>query len=209
MSVTRREFVAGVGAAAALTGLMGFPAGALAQGPTRLGEAGPLGDLVLGEETAPVTVIEYMSMTCPHCQNFHLTTFDAFKEKYIDTGKVRFIMREFPLDPRAAAASVLARCAPNDRSFEMIALLFETQPQWAYSDDPVTVLLNLAKQTGFTEESFNACLTNQAILDGVNWNRDRGVELGVNATPTFFINGRKESGAFGMAEWDELLTPML
>ncbi len=208
MSFTRREFVVGAGAVAGLA-VAGLPRAAFAQGPQKLLEAGPLGEKALGADNAPITIIEYMSMTCPHCQNFHVNTFPDFKAKYIDTGKVRFIMREFPLDVLATAAIMLARCAPNDRYFEMVDLLFHTQRDWAVSNDPTTALLTISKQAGLTEESFNACLTNQSILDGVNWVRDRGVELGVNATPTFFINGNKTSGAMSLAEFDEILTPML
>lgn len=165
-----------------------------------------LGDVVLGDPNAPVTLIEYASLTCPHCADFHAETFPEIKEKYVDTGKVRFVFREFPLDPLAAAGFMLARCAPNDQYFAMIDLLFDKQRQWAYSQDPVSALLNLSKQTGFTQKSFEECLTNQELLDAVNGVKDQGArEFGVNSTPTFFINGRQVRGARGFEEFSKII----
>ncbi len=167
---------------------------------------GPLGDQALGDPKAPDIVIEYASMTCPHCQRFHTDVFPEFKRKYIDTGKVYFIFREFPLDPLATSASMVARCAPKERFFAMIDLLFEHQSSWAFVQDPVTALRDLVKQAGFTEESFNACLRNQEILDGVNWVHNRASErFDVTSTPTFFFNGEKRSGEQQMVEIDQLL----
>jgi protein-disulfide isomerase len=118
---------------------------------------GPLGDKSLGNEKAPVTVIEYASMTCSHCANFHATVYPVMKSKYIDTGKVRFIFREFPLDAIATAAFMLARCAPGDKYFPMIDVLFEQQKNWAFTKENAKGLLAIAKQAGFTEKSFEAC----------------------------------------------------
>ena len=123
MNITRREFAIGTGAlaltgAAVLAGFssLGWPQPALAQDPSpaELMKASPLGEMVLGDEKAPVTIIEYASMTCPHCANFHATTYPELKKRYIDTGKVRFIFREFPLDQLAAAGFMLARCSAQD-----------------------------------------------------------------------------------------------
>ena len=156
---------------------------------------GPLGDKALGDPKAPNVVIEYASMTCTHCQRFATTVFPDFKKQYIDTGKVYFIFREFPLDPLASSAIMLARCAPEESFFPIVDLLFEHQKEWAFVDDPATALLNLVKQAGFTPDSFKACLTNQKILDGVTAVKDRAAEkLGVDATPTFFFNGKKKPG---------------
>jgi protein-disulfide isomerase len=189
-----------------------IPAGGTAETiPTdQLMVAGPLGDKALGDPNAKVTVIEYASMTCPHCAHFHETTFTPFKEKYVDTGKVRFIFREFPFDPVATAAFMLARCAPADSYFPMVDLLFRQQKNWAYGDKPTDALFNIVKQAGFTQESFRACLTNQQILDGVNDVKNRGADqLGVSATPTFFINGKKFSGALSLEELDQEIEPLL
>lgn len=161
----------------------------------KLMEPGPLPEMALGNANAPVTIVEYMSMTCPHCANFHNETFDAIKAKYIDTGKVRFIVREFPFDPRAAAAFMLARCAPEGQYFPMISMLFKQQQQWAAAENGREALLQMSKLAGFTQESFEACLTNQKLLDDVNAVMQRGAkEFGVQSTPTFFVNGEHYSG---------------
>ncbi|OAP40805.1 disulfide bond formation protein DsbA [Sinorhizobium glycinis] len=161
----------------------------------KLMEPGALPEMALGEANAPVTIVEYMSMTCPHCANFHNKTFDAIKAKYIDSGKVRFIVREFPFDPRAAAAFMLARCAPEGQYFPMISMLFKQQEQWAAAENGRDALLQMSKLAGFTQESFEACLTNQKLLDDVNAVMQRGAnEFGVKSTPTFFVNGEHYSG---------------
>jgi protein-disulfide isomerase len=153
-----------------------------------------------------MTVIEYASMTCSHCQRFHADVYKPFKEKYIDTGKVYFIFREFPLDPLALAASALARCAPKERYFPIVDLLFDTQRSWAFVEDPKTALFNVVKQAGFSQDSFNACLTDTKISDGIDQVRTRASEkLGVDSTPTFFFNGKKESGEITLEEIDKLV----
>lgn len=173
-------------------------------------EAGPLEEMVLGEEDAPVTIVEYMSMTCPHCREFHENTFPQLKEKYIDTGKVRFILREFPLDPRAAAAIMLARCAPEDQYFPMVDVLFKQQTQWAAAQDARAELLSIARLAGFTQESFQACLTNQQLLDDVNAVRNKAAnEFGVDSTPTFLINGKRYAGDMSIEQMSAIIDPLL
>ncbi len=167
---------------------------------------GPLGDRALGDPKAPVTVIEYASMTCSHCQRFHSSTYPALKAKYIDTGKVYFIFREYPLDLLALAASTLARCAPAERYFPIVDLLFDTQRNWAFGEDPKTALFNTVKQAGFTQASFEACLKDQKIVDGINWVKDRAAnDFGVDSTPSFFFNGEKASGEMSIQEIDKLI----
>jgi protein-disulfide isomerase len=169
-------------------------------------QAGPLGEKTLGDPKAPNIVIEYASMTCSHCQRFSATVFKPFKEKYIDTGKVYFILREFPLDPLATSAIMLARCAPPDRFFPIVDLLFEKQGEWAFVSDPKTALFNLMKQVGFSQDSFDTCLKDQKILDGVNWVKDRATQkFGVEATPTFFFNGKKTPGEQTLEDIDKIL----
>lgn len=161
----------------------------------KLLEPGVLPEMALGEANAPVTIVEYMSMTCPHCAAFHNNTFEAIKTKYIDSGKVRFIVREFPFDPRAAAAFMLARCAPEGQYFPMVSMLFKQQQQWAAAQNGRDALLQMSKLAGFTQESFEACLTNQKLLDDVNSVMQRGAkDFGVQSTPTFFVNGEHYSG---------------
>ena len=131
--------------------------------------------MALGDEKAPVTIIEYASMTCPHCATFHDTTYPELKKRYIDTGKVRFIFREFPLDQLAPAAFMLARCAGPDKYFPMIETLFQQQKEWVVQK-PLPPLLAIAKQAGFSEQSFNECLKNQKLLDGIEDVRQRAIE---------------------------------
>lgn len=183
--------------------------GATAPAPVAGGalmQPGPLGDMGLGDPKAPNVVIEYASMTCSHCQRFHAEVYRPFKEKYIDTGKVYFIFRDFPLDPLAKAAIVIAHCAPKERFFPIVDLMFDHQEEWAFVNDPATALLNLVKQAGFTQESFNACLTNQPLADGVQAVHDRAEkEFGVNSTPTFFVNGKKLAGEQSLADLDQAI----
>jgi protein-disulfide isomerase len=173
---------------------------ALAQNvPTEdLMKPGALPDMSLGKTDAPVTIVEYASMTCPHCAKFHETTFPELKKQYIDTGKVHFVFREFPLDPLATAAFMLARCAGKDNSnryFALVDTLFAQQDRWAVQK-PIPPLLAIAKQTGFTEASFEECLANQELLNKIEDVRQRAIdEFKVKSTPTFFINGTKFDGA--------------
>ena len=168
--------------------------------------AGPLGEKTLGDPKAPNTVIEYASMTCTHCQRFNNTVFKQFKAKYIDTGKVYYIFREFPLDPLATSASMLARCAPPDRYFAVVDLLYEKQSDWAFVQDPESALRDLMKQVGFSQADFDTCLKNQTILDGVNWVKDRAAQkFSIDGTPTFFFNGQKKEGEQTLEDIDKIL----
>ena len=158
---------------------------------------GELPDLAIGAADAKVTVVEYASMTCGHCANFHKKVFPALKTKYVDTGKVRFIFREFPLDDLAAAASMLGRCAGGGsevaKSFDLTSILFEKQEDWAFAKgNQAAKLFEIAKQAGFTQESFDKCLTDQKLLEQISATRERGSKtFGVSSTPTFFINGKR------------------
>ena len=172
------------------------------------GEALP--DIALGAKDAPVTIVEYASMTCPHCAAFYANTFPDLKSKYIDTGKVRFIFREFPLDPLAAAASMLARCAGDDKRNAIVDLLFAQQKNWAYTDKPLEALSNLLKQTGMTQSNFEACLNNQDLYNKIAKVHDHAAEkFGVTATPTFFINGKKANGEMPLDALAKLIDPLL
>jgi protein-disulfide isomerase len=174
-----------------------------------LAKAGPDGDIVLGSDKAPVTIIEYASMTCPHCAHFSTTTFPELQKRYIDTGKVRFIFREFPFDALAAAGFMLARCAGKDKFMPIVETLFAKQSEWLVQK-PVPALMEIAKQFGFTQESFNQCLANQKVLDGIQDVRDRAAEkLGVNSTPTFFINGKKVTGDLSIDAMAKEIDPYL
>jgi protein-disulfide isomerase len=176
---------------------------------TELMTPGPLGDQALGAVNAPVSMIEYASMTCPHCSQFHAKIFPEVKKKYIDTGKVRFIFREFPLDPLAAAGSMLARCAGNDSYFPIIETLFSQQKDWVVSK-PLEPMFAIAKRAGFTQQTFDACLANQKMLDGIENTRTRAAQkFHVNSVPTFFINGKIFPGALTLEEIDKHIAPHL
>jgi len=196
-NITRRAALAGALAAAAFATV---PVGVShAQAPIqpdveveKLMDGGPLPDLVMGQEDAPYTVIEYSSLTCPACARFHKEVLPELKRKYIDTGKAKYIVREFPLDNVAAAAAMLARCVDNSKYFEFLDLLYLNQEEWAFGSNPLPGLQKFARQAGFTEQRFNECLSNEALLKDIQATRDKAnTEFGVRATPTIFINGKK------------------
>ena len=200
MTLTRRHMLTATatfvlaGAAGIMLPQIMRPAKADEIDKAELAKAGPDGDVVLGSDKAPVTVIEYASMTCPHCAHFSTTTFPELQKRYIDTDKVRFIFREFPLDALAAAGFMLARCAGNDKFLPIIETLFAKQPEWMVQE-PIAPLKSIAKQFGYTEQSFEQCLANQKVLESIQAVRDYAVEkLGVNSTPTFFVNGDRLEG---------------
>jgi protein-disulfide isomerase len=170
---------------------------------------GDLPDIAIGNADAKVTIIEYASMTCGHCANFATKVFPALKAKYIDTGKVRFISREFPLDNLAAAASMLTRCIDKSKSFDLVETLFATQSTWAAAE-PLPKLLEVAKQAGFTKDTFETCLKDQKLLDQIVAARKRaGEKFQIASTPTFFINGTRLAGASQMAEFEKVIDPLL
>ncbi len=228
MTMTKRQFLAGVAATAIVAPLISaFPAFAQqAEMPQSDGDVdmdavlkpGALPEMALGPEDAKVKIVEYMSMTCPHCAHFHNTTFDEIKKKYVDSGKVRFVIREFPFDPRAAAAFMLARYNPQKpeelgsalQYFPMISMLFKQQETWAAAQDGRAALMQMAKMAGYTQQSFEACLTNQKLLDDVNSVRERGAkDFGVNSTPTFLINGKRYSGDMTVETMSALIDSFL
>jgi len=169
-------------------------------------------DMSLGSPRARVTVIEYASVGCPHCAAWNNEVFAAFKAKFIDTGKARLVVREMLTgDPAIAAAGfMLARCAGDDKYYAMIDLLFDKQNDWAFVKKPVDALAALTKQAGFTQKSFEECLKNQEIRAGVEAVRSRaGTILGVDATPTFFINGKKYDGEMSFEAMDKIIAPIV
>jgi protein-disulfide isomerase len=216
---TRRYLIAGaggvvlLGAGAAAWKFFGSPdskpsEGISLGGAVDLMTPGPLGEQSLGRDDAPVTIVEYASMTCPHCANFHKTTYPALKKQYIDTGKVRFIFRELPLDQIALLASMLARCGGKDKFFSLVEVLFQQQDKWAVQD-PLPPLLAIAKQAGFSEDSFNVCVKDQKVYDGVVWSYERAGKLGVKSTPSFFINGKLHAGGMSIEDMAKMIDPLL
>jgi protein-disulfide isomerase len=172
----------------------------------------PLGDMALGPADARVKIIEYASMTCPHCAAFTKETFPNLKATYIDTGKVRYIFREYPLDEVAFLGAILARCiAKGDpaKFFNVIDVLFASQNEWA-SNAPVEPLKRITKQLGLNDQEFQACVDNRAISQGIIETRDYAFDrLKVNATPTFFINGQLLQGEASLEEFAKIIDPLL
>lgn len=175
----------------------------------KLHEAPPLGDRALGAADAKVVVVEYASTTCPHCATFHKEIFPAVKKDYIDSGKVRFIFREFPLNDVDLAAVMVARCAPEDKFFPLLDVYFEQQESWT-KGNPRDELFKIAQLAGFTRESFEACLKNEQLAKGILESRDRAEsEFGVQSTPTFFINGEVLRGVESPDEFRKLIDAAL
>ena len=152
------------------------------------------GDIVLGDPKAPVTVIEYASMTCPHCANFHLKELPELKKKYIDTGKVKLIFREFPLDALALRASMLARCGGEAKVHSFIDVLFGQQMNWASSKDPLAALSRIARMGGMSQQTFDACMADEALMKQIVQSRQDGADqFKINSTPGFIIDGKTYS----------------
>jgi protein-disulfide isomerase len=228
LKITRREFALGTfalgtavlalgGAVAALSRFpqfgLDFVRPAQADDPSvpidDLMRPNPLGEMAMGDEKAPITVIEYASMTCPHCAHFSEATFPELKKRYIDTGKVRFLFREFPLDQLAAAGFILARCAGPDKYFPLIETLFAQQRDWVVQK-PLQPLMAIAKQAGLSQEAFETCLDNKEMLEGLEKVRNQASEkFGVNSTPTFFVNGKRLAGALSIEEMEKEFAPYL
>ncbi len=176
----------------------------------RLLAPGPLPEKALGDPAAPVSIVEYVSMTCSHCADFHAATFDALKTKYVDAGKVYYALREYPIDPLAFAAIMAARCAPEDTFFAIVQTLFRNQKNWAFVAKPVPALVAELAPYGFTQASFETCLNNDDIANGINEIALTAQnEFGVNGTPTFFINGEIYVGAMDIEQMEAILDPLL
>jgi protein-disulfide isomerase len=153
-------------------------------------------DRILGKAYAPVTIVEYASLTCPHCAHFDIDVLPKLKAKWIDTGKARLILRDYPLDEPAMRAAMVARCALADKFYPFIDTLFHDQQQWVMSKDYKAALQRLALLGGMSKSEFDACLANKSVEDKVLQSRLNATQqLAVDATPTFFINGIKFDGA--------------
>lgn len=167
-------------------------------------------DMVIGNPDAKVTIIEYASLTCPHCAAFHANTLPALKERYLDTGKAKLAFRDFPLDGLALRAAMVSHCAGGERYYGMLGTLFARQMQWATAQDPLLAIAGIARQAGMSEESFKACIADKAVEKTV---LDSALEadktLGVNSTPTIFINGQKFAGALTIDQMAQVIDPLV
>jgi protein-disulfide isomerase len=182
-----------------------------AQTLTLLAKPPALPDMALGKDKAPVTIVEYSSLTCPHCADFEENVFPMLRSKYIDTGKVRFVSREFPLELKAAAASMLARCIggrDGSRYFDALTALFKRQD--AVIEHTVDTLNDIGGHFGMSAQDVDACEKNQEQLDKLSADQKFASEqLKVGATPTFFINGEMSTGSMSFEELDKRLARLL
>ena len=191
----RRDFIAAIAVAAAL------PAVA-----PEAQEPEPLPDMILGDPDAPIEIVEYSSMTCPSCAAFHTETLPELKTRYLDTGRAKLVFREFPLDRVALMASAIARCGGEERFFAFVDVLFRLQDRWARSENPVEAIGRIVRMAGQDPATIDACLADRALIDGILAVRLAGDNrYGIEATPTFIVNGESHSGNMSFEEFDELL----
>lgn len=170
---------------------------------------GPLPEFSIGSQDAPVTVIKYASLTCPFCRLFQAEVFPVLKRDYIDRGKVRFIIREFPIGKTSGMATIALRCAPMDRYLELYGRYLSTQAQWVSQEVRIEPILKIAQGVGLTAAQFDSCRQNQGMIGALNQVKDRGRELGVIGTPNFFINGRLVKKTLDLAELRAIIDPMI
>ena len=216
MIITRRAFttmlsLTGLAAIAGLSPLR-FISEAMAQAAGDVAKPVSLPDMALGPKDAAVTITEFASMTCPHCAAFNEQVFPKIKSEYIDTGKIRYIFREFPLDIKAAAGSMLSRCIAKDdaaKYFAVTDMLFRQQNDWVVKNTTET-LTRIGKQAGLTQQQVEACLKDQALLDKIAADQKYASDvLKVDSTPTFFINGEKIKGEASFEEFAKKINPLL
>jgi len=216
LTITRRAFTAAL-SWTGLAAVIGFSplrlfSQAMAQGATDVAKPVSLPDMALGPADAKVTITEYASMTCPHCAAFNADVFPKIKAEFIDTGKVRYIFREFPLDIKAAAGSMLSRCIASgdaNKYFAVTDLLFRSQSDWVMKNTAES-LTRIGKQAGLTQEQVEACLKDQSLLDKIAADQKYASEvLKVDSTPTFFINGEKIKGETSLEEFEKRINPLL
>ena len=217
MIITRRAFTAALSLTglAALTGFspLRLIGSAMAQTAPDVAKPVSLPDMALGPKDAAVTITEFASMTCPHCAAFNAEVFPKIKSTYIDTGKIRYIFREFPLDIKAAAGSMLARCIAKDdaaKYFAVVDILFRQQVQWASQGSTTDGLGRIGKQAGLSQDQVDTCLKDQALLDKIAADQKYAADiLKVNSTPTFFVNGDVIKGEASFDVFDEKIKSLL
>ena len=215
MFINRRVFTTAL-SLTGLAALVGFSplrlmTHAMAQSASDVTKPVSLPEMALGPANASVTITEYASMTCSHCAAFNANVFPKIKSEYIDTGKVRYVFREFPLDIKAAAASVLARCIAKDdagKFFAVIDMLFKKQDEWVVKTKQT--LKRIGREAGMSEQSVETCIKDQALFDKLSADEKFADEvLKVNATPTFFINGERVKGVIPFVEFDKRIKQLL
>ncbi len=179
---------------------------------TDLMKPGPLGDKGLGRVGAPVTIIKYASLTCPYCRAFQQKTYGELKRRYIDTGEVRYILREFPIGHASGAATIAMRCLGQDDDklyFQLYDKFINKQHLWVSQEIRKNAIFKVAAETGITRKKFDSCFENQNIVEGLKWVKQRGRKLGVTGTPTFFINGKKVRAVLTIDQMRNMIEPYL
>ena len=172
-------------------------------------QVGTLPEMAFGRPDAPVTIIKYASLTCPYCRRFHMEVFPKLKKEYIDTGKVRFIIREFPIGKTSGVAVIALRCAGPKKYLELYGKFLEQQPNWVSQEVRLDPIFKVASQVGMTRQQFDACHENQAMIDGLKWVKDRGRTLGVIGTPNFFVGDTLVKKVLTIEEIRAMVDPLL
>ncbi|MBR2534587.1 MAG: DsbA family protein [Hyphomicrobium sp.] len=170
---------------------------------------GPMPEMSWGRSDAPVTIVQYASLTCRHCQNFHAKTFPELKRTYIDTGKVRYVLREFPIGRQSGMATVALRCARPEKYLELYGKFMEQQNNWVSQEVRLDPIFAVAQQVGMTRPEFDACRENQGMIENLKWVKDRGRKLGIVGTPNYFVNDQLIKKELTMADIRELVEPRI
>ena len=185
--INRRLFLAAVASA---WSQLGFAEGTADKGKLILEAASPLGDRILGDANAPVTLIEYASATCPHCAEFHLTLLPQIKSEYIDNGKIKFVFREFPLDQLGLGVFMLTRCLPEDKFFATLDLFYRRQQIWAKAENPSVEITKIITMAGMSKQDFEACLKKKDLAKAiVDYSQKSAKDFNIKGTPALFVNG--------------------
>lgn len=170
-----------------------------------LKKPGPLPERALGNPGAPVTIIEYASLGCPLCSAFHKKVFPQFKAAYIDTGKVHYIYREFPIGASSSAAAHAARCVSEDKYFRMNNQFMASRSQWNGRKPNPDHLYKIVQDAGLSRAAFDSCMANQKISEGIDWVKQQGRKFGVKGTPTFFVDSQQIRGAMSFEEMQRVI----
>lgn len=206
LALDRRTLLAGLAAGLALIPTFSAPLRAEAPNQDEL-----FSEMVLGDEKAPITILAYESMTCPHCANFHKTTLPQLKKEYLDTGKAKLVFRDFPLDQVSLRAHMMARCGGKGRYFGLVEVIFRTQENWARNSNPVAALAGIGRMSGISDKEFETCLNNKELFDFIVGRIKEGRDkYEVQSTPTFIINGKKAVVGYQPFEtFDKVLKPLV
>lgn len=168
-----------------------------------------LPEIAFGQADAPVTIVQYASLTCPHCRRFHAEVYPTFKREYIDTGKVRYVLRDFPIGRQSGQGSVALRCSSPEKYLDLYSKFLDQQPNWVSQDVRVDAVFAVATQVGLSRADYDACRTNVALVENIKAIKDRGRKLGIIGTPNFFIDNKLVKKALDMAELRAMIDPLL